>query len=142
MAGPRLILILGDQLSKGVAALRMADKASDVVVMAEVMEEGSYVPHYPQKIALVLTVMRKFAADLVADGWRVAYARLDDPATGASIGAELLRRAAEFGATDVIATRPGEWRLIAALKALPLPVRVLPDDRFICPDGEFAAGIS
>ena len=41
MVGPRLILILGDQLTIGIAALRQADKARDVVVMAEVMEEGS-----------------------------------------------------------------------------------------------------
>ena len=139
MVGPRLILILGDQLSLDVAALRAADKTRDVVVMAEVMDEGTYVPHHPQKIALVLAAMRKFAAALAANGWRVAYARLDDPQTGASIGAELLRRAEQFGASDVIATRPGEWRLIQALEALPLPVRLLPDDRFVCSDAEFAA---
>ena len=138
MVAPRLILILGDQLTLGLSALRAADKALDVVVMAEVMAEGTYVPHHPQKIALVLTAMRKFAAALSADGWHVAYARLDDPQTGASIGAELLRRAAEFGATDVIATRPGEWRLITALETLPLSVTLLPDDRFICSDIEFS----
>jgi deoxyribodipyrimidine photolyase-related protein len=139
MVTPRLILILGDQLTAGIAALRAADMAQDVVVMAEVIEEGTYVPHHPQKIALVLTAMRKFAAALTAQGWRVAYSRLDDPETGPSIGAELLRRAAEFGASCVIATRPGEWRLIAALEALPLSVRLLPDDRFVCSDAEFTA---
>ncbi|HBU14837.1 MAG TPA: cryptochrome/photolyase family protein [Gemmobacter sp.] len=136
---PRLILILGDQLTHGIAALRAADPARDIVVMAEVMAEGSYVPHHPQKIALILTAMRKFAAELRAAGWRVLYSRLDDPETGPSIPAELLRRAAETGVAQVIATRPGEWRLIAALEALPLPVTLLPDDRFLCSDAEFAA---
>ncbi|MDZ7907401.1 MAG: cryptochrome/photolyase family protein [Gemmobacter sp.] len=136
---PRLILILGDQLTHGIAALRAADPARDIVVMAEVMAEGSYVPHHPQKIALILSAMRKFAAELRAAGWRVLYSRLDDPETGPSIPAELLRRAAETGARQVIATRPGEWRLIAALEALPLPVTLLPDDRFLCSDAEFAA---
>ncbi len=139
MVTPRLILILGDQLTAGTAALRAADKARDVVVMAEVMEEGTYVPHHPQKITLVLAAMRKFAQALRADGWRVAYAQLDDPETGRSISAELLRRAAEFGATELIATSPGEWRLIAALEALPLRVQLLPDDRFICSQPEFEA---
>ena len=137
MVTPRLILVLGDQLSLDIAALRAADKASDVVVMAEVIDEGTYVPHHPQKIALVLAAMRKFAASLAADGWQVAYSRLDDPETGASIGAELLRRASELGASEVIATSPGEWRLITALEALPLPVRLLPDDRYICSQPEF-----
>ena len=134
---PRLILILGDQLTPGIAALRAANKTRDVVVMAEVIEEGTYVPHHPQKIALVLAAMRKFAQSLQAEGWQVAYSRLDDPQTGPSIGAELLRRAAEVGATEVIATRPGEWRLIAALDGLPLPVHLLPDDRFVCAQPEF-----
>ena len=139
MVAPRLILILGDQLTAEMAALREANKARDVVVMAEVQDEGSYVPHHPQKIALVLAAMRKFAASLVAGGWRVAYSQLDDLQTGPSIGAELLRRASEFGATEVIATRPGEWRLITALEALPLTMRLLPDDRFICSAPEFEA---
>jgi deoxyribodipyrimidine photolyase-related protein len=138
MVNPRLILILGDQLSRDITALRMADKTRDAVVMAEVMAEGTYVPHHPQKIALVLAAMRKFADGLRKDGWRVAYSHLDDPKTGHSIGTELLRRAAEFGAREVIATRPGEWRLIRVLEALPMPVRMLPDDRFICSDAEFA----
>ena len=139
MVTPRLILVLGDQLSLDIAALRAADKAHDLVVMAEVIDENTYVPHHPQKSAFVLSAMRKFAASLIDQGWNVAYAKLDDPVTGRSIGAELLRRAAETGAVEVIATRPGEWRLIAALDALPLPVRLLPDDRFICSDTEFAA---
>lgn len=138
MVDSRLVLILGDQLSHDIAALRMADKALDVVVMAEVMAEGTYVPHHPQKIALILTAMRKFANALQQEGWRVAYSRLDDPDTGPSIVTELLRRAAEIGAKEVVATRPGEWRLISALEALPIPVRLLPDDRFICSDAEFA----
>ena len=139
MVKPRLILVLGDQLSMGVAALRHADKAGDVVVMAEVMAEGTYVPHHPQKIALFLSAMRHFAADLARDGWTVAYTKLDDPENSQSIGGELVRRAAEHGAVEVLATRPGEWRLIAALDDLPLTVTQHSDDRFICSEAEFAA---
>ena len=134
----RLVLVLGDQLTAEVAALRNADKARDVVVMAEVAAETGYVPHHPQKIALVLAAMRRFAAGLQADGWRVAYTRLDDACNSGSIAGELLRRAAEFGAADVIATRPGEWRLILALEAVPLRVALLADDRFVCSQSAFA----
>ena len=117
MVTPRLILVLGDQLTPEVAALRAADKTRDVVIMAEVAAETSYVPHHPKKIALVLSAMRKFAARLERDGWTVAYSRLDDPENTGSITGELIRRAAAFGATEVIATVPGEWRLIHALEA-------------------------
>ncbi len=135
----RLILVLGDQLTPGVAALRAADKARDTVIMAEVAAEAGYADHHPQKIALIFTAMRKFAGSLKAEGWRVAYTRLDDPENAGSIPGELLRRAAETGATEVIATGPGEWRLIAALEAAPLRMTVLPDDRFLCSVAEFAA---
>lgn len=134
----RLVLVLGDQLTHTIAALRAADPAHDVVVMAEVRSEGTYVAHHPQKIALILSAMRHFADELTEQGWTVAYSRLDDPDNSQSIQGELLRRAVQFGAGEIIATRPGEWRLITALEDLPLPVTQLPDDRFICSDAEFA----
>ncbi|MGX0976834.1 deoxyribodipyrimidine photolyase-related protein [Roseovarius sp. MBR-51] len=133
----RLVLVLGDQLSLDLSALCAADKARDVVVLAEVMDEGRYVPHHPKKIALILSAMRHFADELRAEGWQVAYTRLDDPEATPSIVGELIRRAEEFGAGEVIATQPGEWRLIAALNEAPLTVRQLPDDRFICTLEEF-----
>ena len=135
----RLILVLGDQLSDDLSALRVADPAQDIVVLAEVLAEATSVPHHPQKIALILTAMRKFASHLQASGWRVAYSRLDDPDTGPTIPAELLRRLSETGATEVVATTPGDWRLRAALQDAALPLRLLQDDRFICPPDVFTA---
>jgi hypothetical protein len=107
--------------------------------MAEVMDEASYVPHHPKKIAFLFAAMRKFAAGLEADGWRVRYTRLDDPENAGSIPGELLRRAEEAGATEVLATEPGEFRLIAALEDCPLPVHQFPDDRFLCSHADFEA---
>ena len=138
MVGPRLILILGDQLSPDIAALRAADITRDYVVMAEVMAEGTSVPHHPQKIVLILTAMRKFAAQLRALGWRVLYSDLDDPDNSQTITGELLRRAVDTGAHSVLATQCGEWRLRSVLDDLPLPVTQLPDDRFLCSEAEFA----
>ncbi len=139
MVSPRLVLVLGDQLTPSVAALKAADPACDIVVMAEVMGEATYVPHHPKKIAFILAAMRNFAERLRAAGWRVLYTTLDDPESTGTIPGELLRRAAETGATEVIATRPGEWRLIGLLDALPIPVRQLEDDRFLCSAAEFHA---
>jgi len=132
-----LILILGDQLSDTLSALQHAVKSNDIIVMAEVASEATYVPHHPKKIAFTFAAMRKFAARLRAEGWQVAYTRLDDPDNAGSIPAELLRRAEQHGTARVIATEPGEWRLIAALNDLPLDVTLLPDTRFICSRPEF-----
>ena len=127
----RLILVLGDQLSLNLSSLREADKARDVVVMAEVAQEAEYVRHHPKKIALVFAAMRKFARKLEDDGWSLRYTRLDDPENAGSLVGELLRRAEETGAGEVIVTEPGEWRLLNTLTDAPIPTHLLPDDRFI-----------
>ena len=134
----RLVLVLGDQLSESLAGLKAADRASDIVVMAEVMEEATYVRHHVQKIAFTFSAMRHFAEELRAAGWRVDYTRLDAPEPQASIPAALLAAADRHGAAEVIATRPGEWRLIEALETFPLCVTTLEDDRFIASEADFA----
>ncbi|SLN15640.1 Deoxyribodipyrimidine photo-lyase-related protein [Pseudoruegeria aquimaris] len=136
---PRLVLVLGDQLSPGLSALKAADKRRDVVVMAEVAAETGYVPHHPKKIAFILAAMRRFAARLEAEGWRLRYTRLDGDDPVASIPEALLAAAQATGAQSVLATRPGEWRLIEALEEMPLEMHLLEDDRFICAQSRFAA---
>ncbi|MDM8168129.1 cryptochrome/photolyase family protein [Roseovarius sp.] len=133
----KLVLVLGDQLSDGVAALKAADKSEDIVVMAEVGDETGYVPHHPKKIALVLSAMRHFAAHLEDEGWTVAYTKLNDPDATKSIVGELMRRGQEHDTSEVIATSPGEWRLVEALENAPLKMTVLPDDRFVASLDEF-----
>lgn len=135
----KLVLVLGDQLSHDIHALRMADPGCDVVVMAEMAEEAAYVPHHPKKIAFIFTAMRKFAAELRAKGWQVAYTRFDDPENAGSVPGELLRRAEQHGADAVLVTEPGEWRLINALQDVPLKLSLLADDRFLCSHAAFQA---
>ncbi len=134
---PRLVLILGDQLSDDIAALREADPARDVVVMAEVQAETDYVAHHPRKIVFLFSAMRKFAAHLREAGWQVRYTTLDDPENTQSISGELLRAAEATGASEAIGTEPGEFRLISALEDGPIPVHLFPDDRFLCSHAEF-----
>ncbi|WP_299566848.1 cryptochrome/photolyase family protein [uncultured Sulfitobacter sp.] len=133
----RLVLVLGDQLSEGLSALREGCKDRDTVVMAEVVEEATYVRHHPKKIALIFAAMRKFAAALENDGWTVAYTQLDDTDNAGSIVGELLRRAEQTAAESVICTEPGEWRLINKLTHAPIKTRILPDDRFLATHAEF-----
>ena len=133
----RLVLVLGDQLTDTLSALEAANKASDVVVMAEVAEEATYVQHHPKKIAFIFAAMRKFAARLRDDGWDVRYTQLDDTENAGSIPGELLRRAEDTGASEVIATQPGEWRLIEALEDMPLKLTMKPDTRFVSTQDEF-----
>ena len=133
----RLILIFGDQLSPDIHALRKADKSSDIIVMAEVTDEATYVPHHPKKIAFLFMAMRKFAQKLRRDGWTVRYTKLDDPENSGSITGELIRAASLQPTAGVVVTEPGEWRVIDALADLPLKLHTLKDDRFVASHADF-----
>ncbi len=140
-SAPTLRLVLGDQLSPGLASLADATPA-DLILLAEVREEATYVRHHKQKIALTFAAMRSFAADLQSRGLRVRYVRIDDPASTGSITGELERAlggAGPFG--RVILTECGEWRLQTALQAFAaqcaVPVEIRGDDRFLCSHAGF-----
>jgi len=131
-----LRVVLGDQLSRSLSALDGLDAAQDTVLLMEVMGECEYVPHHPQKIVLVLSAMRHFAAALAARGVAVRHVRLDDPDNTGTLTGEVLRAAAALQPRGVVATEPGEWRVAQAMAgweaALGLPVEIRADDRFLC----------
>jgi deoxyribodipyrimidine photolyase-related protein len=138
-----LRLVLGDQLTRGVAALADLDAARDVVLMAEVMDEAVYVRHHKQKIAFIFSAMRHFAEQLRGEGMQVRYVKLDDPDNAGSLKGEVARAIAACGATGVVATMCGEWRLhrdmLAWEAALQVPVEIREDDRFFASRDRFAA---
>ncbi|MEN9926041.1 MAG: hypothetical protein RL268_2167 [Pseudomonadota bacterium] len=133
----RLILILGDQLTPGLSALRAGDRVRDRVLMAEVMAEASYVPHHKKKIAFVFSAMRHFAEELRGEGWQVDYVKLDDPGNSGSLGGEVRRAAARTGLSRVLVTEPGEWRLLEEMRGWS-DTELLPDDRFLADRHGFA----
>ncbi len=130
-------MVLGDQLSRDVAALRGLDVAHDVVLMAEVMAECTYAPHHPKKIVLVLSAMRHFAAALRARGVAVRYVRLDDPDNTQTLGGEVRRAAAALRPARVVATAAGEWRVLEEMRSWP-DAEIRDDERFCAPPGFFA----
>ena len=136
----RLRLVLGDQLTREVAALCDYNDG-DVVLMAEVAGETTYVKHHKQKIAFVLSAMRHFAEELRAANILVDYIKLDDPGNTGSIGGELRRAVERHQPERLIVTSPGEWRVLSDIKALDLgiPIEIREDDRFFATTQRFAA---
>ena len=136
-------MILGDQLSPGLSALSDLDPAHDVVLMAEVAAECTYVRHHAKKIVLVLSGMRHFAEELRAGGVRVDYIELDDPQNTQSLRGEMLRAVARHKAARVVATEPGEWRLAEDMRhwqeAAGIEVDVRDDTRFFARLQDFFA---
>ncbi len=84
-----LRLLLGDQLSADISALQGASPNDDTVVMFEVMEECSYVPHHKQKIVLFLSAMRHFALELQNKVYTVDYLKIFDKENNGSLTGEI-----------------------------------------------------
>jgi len=134
----RLVLILGDQLTPGLGALQDVDPQRDHLLLAEVMEEASHVPHHPQKIALIFSAMRHFAEQLREQGLQVHYVTLDDVDNSGSLPGELLRWTQQLDPAEVHLTECGDWRLEQALRHCGVPIHWHADSRFLCSREAFA----
>ena len=133
-----IVLIMGDQLTPGIAALKASDPADTIVLMAEVQAEASYVGHHKKKLALIFSAMRHFADELRQEGWTVDYVTLDDPDNTHDLGGEVLRAMHRHGADRIRVTHPGEWRILEGMRLWSPAPEILPDDRFLCSPAEFA----
>ena len=142
-SGGTLRFVLGDQVTRSLAALEDLDPAVDTVLMAEVQAECTYVKHHPKKIVLVLSAMRHFAQRLEAEGVRVRYVRLDDPENTGTLRGELVRAVETLRPARVVTTECGEWRLEQDMRgwqeATGLEVEIRDDTRFLCRRQEFRA---
>jgi deoxyribodipyrimidine photolyase-related protein len=129
-----LRVVLGDQLSHGLSALADLDPVRDTVLLMEVVEEATYVAHHPQKIVLVLAAMRHFAEELRAQRIAVDYVALDAPGNTGSLAGEVARAAARHASRRIVATEPGEWRVLEDMRGWAdrtgLPVEIRDDTRF------------
>lgn len=130
----KLCVILGDQLSRDISSLREIDKEQDTILMAEVIEEASYVHHHTHKLVLIFSAMRYFARELSSLGYHVIYTRLNEKDNSGSISGEIKRH---FNHDHIILTEPGEYRLKKEISQISLPITILEDDRFICSHQKF-----
>ena len=72
-----LVVVLGDQLSFELDAFRSFNPELDAVWMAESAAEAKHVWSHKQRIALFLSAMRHFRAELETNGIRVFYTDLE-----------------------------------------------------------------
>ena len=134
-----IVLILGDQLSLTISSLRDRDTASTTILMCEVSAEASCVQHHKKKIAFLFSAIRHFAEELRGQGWVVDYVTLDDPLNTQTFAGEVQRALVRHATTSIVITSPGEWRVLDDMQRWSPAPQILPDDRFIASDAEFAA---
>ena len=137
-----LRLILGDQLNHQIASLRDIHIDTDIVLMAEVGAEVTYVKHHKRKIAFLFAAMRHFADELRRAGTTVIYRHLDDQDNGGSLESEVKQVIAARQISKLVVTMPGEYRLMEIMKSwqstLGIAVELREDDRFLCSLDKFA----
>ena len=133
----RLILVLGDQLTPKRGALAEAEPGRDVILMAEVAEEASYVRHNQHKIALIFSAMRHFCAELREAGFEVIYVPYE---TGVpSLYAAVMHALEQCDAAKLLCTEAGEYRLQEAIGSwsLPCDFEWVKDDGFMVDHAAF-----
>jgi deoxyribodipyrimidine photolyase-related protein len=136
-----LRLILCDQLSENISSLIKADKEKDIIMIAEVMEEATYVKHHKKKLVFLFSAMRHFAIFLKALGFKVHYIKIDDSDNAGSLEGELGKAISRFNISKIIVTHPGEYRLLKKIKnwnmLFDVDVEIKEDNRFLCSINNF-----
>jgi deoxyribodipyrimidine photolyase-related protein len=99
------------------------------------------VKHHKQKIILVLSAMRHFAAELSARGIPVDYVKLEDEGNTGSFSTELKRALTRHTSDRIVITKPSEWRVRQMVERWDaefcIPVEILEDTRFLCSTDAF-----
>lgn len=110
-----LRLILGDQLNPLHPWFAFTD-AGVVYVLMEIRQETDYVLHHAQKIIAIFAGMRELARQLQAQGHRVHYLTIDDPANLQSLTGNLSTLFALYQPQVFDYQDPDEYRLDQQLK--------------------------
>ncbi|MFM8337961.1 MAG: cryptochrome/photolyase family protein, partial [Opitutaceae bacterium] len=130
-----LVVVLGDQLDAGSAALDGFEPGRDVIWMAEVAAESEHVVSSKVRTALFLSAMRHFRDAQRALGRRVEYVELDAPGNTQALAGELTRALAATRPERVVMVQAGEWRLqrefAEQAKRAGVPLEVRPDRHFL-----------
>lgn len=123
--------MLGDQLNRRLGPLRVATPVTSRILLVESRAKLASKAWHRQRAHLVICAMRRFAAELVAEGFEVDYRRSPGLAAG------LRAHRAEHAPSRVVAMEPASFDGLALLGRL--GVDVVRSDQFLCHYEEFGA---
>ena len=134
---PRTIWILGDQLGPDNAALAEA-RRGDVLLFIESDPGLRKLRYHKQRLVLLLSAQRHFAAECEAAGWTVDYHRWG---AGVSWKEVLAAHVQKFGPDKILLTQPNNYdeREAAGKLAGKFPLLIVPTRQFLVPRKDFLA---
>lgn len=132
------VWILGDQLSHEHAALANADPRKTVVLMVESKARGSVLKYHQQKLVMIYSAMRHFAAELEDKGWAVDYVRLDE---GLTFEEAAKRHLKAYSPDRILLAEPNSRFEADALeklgRRLNVSIEFVPTTQFLCSRDDF-----
>lgn len=135
---PRTIWVLGDQLGPDNAALTCASKKDDVLFMAESPKALGKLAYHQQRLVLLISAARHFAAEKGKEGWRVDYHALEQ---GSTWETALTAHVKEFKPERILLAQPNNYDEQQAVEKLAkkFPIESLPTRQFLVPRADFIA---
>ena len=131
------VWVLGDQLWQAQAAIadQHPHQTNCKIILIESIAWTQRRPYHYQKLVLVWSAMRHFAAELEAKGWTVMYRR------GKTFGAELGSVIKAEGITELRVMEPSDRPFRQAIEKLklPCPINWVPNNHFLWSQAEFTA---
>jgi deoxyribodipyrimidine photolyase-related protein len=124
------VWVFGDQLNRGIGALRDATPASHRVLIIESTAKLADKRWHRQRAHFVLASMRRFVDELRTIGFEVDHRR------AATLRAGHREHVAEFAPSEVIATEPASFDGLELLRDL--GVSVVRSNQFLCHYADFA----
>jgi len=124
------VWVLGDQLHRGIGALGAASPDTHRVLVVESLGKLASARWHVQRAHLIVAAMRRFVAELRAEGFEV------DHRVAPSMGAGLAAHRAEHAPDRVVATEPNSFDARALMTRL--GVETVRSDQFLCHPGDFA----
>ena len=128
------VWVLGDQLNRNLGAMRHATPESTRVLLVESRAKLASRRWHVQRAHLVITSMRRFAAELRAEGFDV------DVRQATSLAEGIRAHCVEHQPSAVVAMEPASWDGLALLHRE--GVEVVASDQFLCTHDEFAGWAS
>ena len=134
----RTIWVLGDQLGPGNAALAGARKGEDVIFSVESGKALRKLSYHKQRLVLLLSAQRHFAAERRAAGWTVDYHELGRDVTWESA---LQKHVRTHRPREILLAAPNNYDEDAAARKLAkkFPLQILPTRQFLVPREDFIA---
>ena len=146
MTTTTVALILPDQLTQKISALKSCKPEDTLVFMPESKDLFDGINHHKKKLIFLLASMRQFGVELKKSGWTVHSVAIDSPNNSNCLTSEVSKIIKRVNAKRLVITQPNTWKVKKLVeswsKNLHVDTFIPEDNRFLCTHKDFATWAS